>query len=161
MTNLVAIDPAVRCSGWALFREGRLVSCGVVEAKSIPEALKAAALWASRLPTDREYSTIIEYPQVYRPGTSKVDPNDVVGIGIVGGGYAAALVAKGPIEFVEPARWKGQAPKEVVHERARKVLAAWESQVLTAGLMLLSDKKSLDALDAVSLGLWKLGRVER
>lgn len=60
-----------------------------------------------------------------------------------------------PIRYATPSKWKGQVPKDIHHERILAVLTPSEIRLVN----LLS--RDRDALDAVGMGLWELGRVGR
>jgi hypothetical protein len=53
------------------------------------------------------------------------------------------------VELVTPAVWKGSVPKEICQSRILKKLEPEELSVLD---------KNHNAMDAVGIGLWKLGR---
>jgi hypothetical protein len=173
--DLLAVDPSVRAPGAALFRGGVLVSA---------ERVKIDASWAD-LPIgercQRVASAVIrwgmafemeprtfvfEWPQSYY-GKGKGSQNDLFGLPGVGMAIAGQLgVALSPREIAlsihtpTPAEWIGQVPKSTTGN-------PWESP---RGMRIKSRLSldevaavvpSHDAVDAVGLGLWLLGRLER
>lgn len=128
---VTAIDPGSRSRGWARFVDGRLEACG---------------LGYCHL----QGLVIIENPQVYRGG--KVDPNDLLVLARdVGRVEQMAIDAGLRVELVHPRTWKGNVPK-TVHQR--RILAA-----LDANERAMVEGKKHDVVDAVGLGLWKVGRL--
>lgn len=114
-----------------------------------------------------------EKPQWYQRTKSKGDPNDLVGVA----GVAAAvcgLMQPSKIISPEPAVWIGQLPKvcQVCKGRAKKQCrecrgSAWETprgryirrRLSEIELALVPDQN--DAIDAVGIGLWACGRLEK
>ena len=102
---------------------------------------------------------VIEWPQVYRAGKSKGDPADLlplVGVGMC----LAGLLHPGAIKSPTPAEWIGQLPKSTTGD-------PWASARGQRIGSRLSDVErgrvvpSHDAVDAVGIGLYCLGRLER
>lgn len=147
MNMLLAIDPGVRALGWAYFEDGRLVQAGLLRAKHIQEMVDQ--LWLLDL---HPVSLVIERPQVY--GGAKFDPNDLVGLAVVAGAAAGRFHMAKNIDFPLPRMWKGQVPKDIHHERVLRALSIAERGQVP------NTTKSLqhNVLDAVGLGLWKIGR---
>lgn len=149
MRTLLSIDPGM-CTGWAFFRAGMLERCGVttVDAPLCP----ALAL----IPHCSDL--VVEWPQVYRPGQSKGDPNDLIKVAVeVGRWIERADLAGAATSTPTPNEWKGQVPKGVHHARAKGCLTPSELGTLP----ILPESKAHNMLDAVALGLWRLGRLRR
>jgi hypothetical protein len=150
IAKLLAVDPGLN-AGWALFRLGKLVDCGLYRGKHLAEtveAIQAASVF------DLE-ELVVERPQAYNALRSKADPNDLITLALVAG---AAMGAHGwhRLRTPSPAEWKGQTPKEIHQPR---ILAALEP----AELAVLERVKAPASLqhnvrDAVGLGLWAHGR---
>ncbi len=102
---------------------------------------------------DTGLPVVVEKPQVY--SSSQVPPNALITLAVKAGQAAASC----PRHYlVEPAKWKGQLPKEVCATRALAVLSADERAHVRATLA--STSKKDDALDALALGLWASGRLD-
>lgn len=145
---LLAIDPG-QTSGWALFtpKGGLLLGCGL----GSPEKFR----WyvASALS-----KVVIEKPVIYPGGRTK-NPNDVLSVAVNAGEWGGRYLQQGTtVEYVTPAGWKGQTPKDVSHARIYGKLTDEEKAVLdTAGGGLAASKRH-NMLDAVGIGLWAVKR---
>lgn len=137
MRELLAIDPGANYFAWAYFRDAHLIECD-----------KTTGNMQFRL---LDY-VLIEKPQVYRYGRG--DPNDLVDVAIMCGRLAEMLRQSKVIDFVFPRTWKGQVPKSIHQTRIKLKMTAQE-------LKLLPTRKDdlKDVLDAIGIGLWKLGRL--
>lgn len=119
---------------------------------------------------------VFEKPQWYQRAKSKGDPNDLVGVAGVAANVTGILSSHHEIRVFspEPAEWIGQCPKvcPVCKGKAKKKCAtcagsAWKTprgQVIQrrlseAELALVPDQN--DAIDAVGIGLWACGRLEK
>jgi len=99
----------------------------------------------------------IESPVIYP--RSKVPPNDIVKLARDAGRWAGIYeVHAVQVNFIEPATWKGQVPKEIHHKRIRASLNGYEKEILAAALEGISPGKQHNVLDAVGIGLWARGR---
>jgi len=157
--NLLSIDPGTMCCGWAFWRDGKLVACGLSRTKEtkIEERIRA-----HRFPATAD-SIVIEKPEVYRQRFWKGDPRDLVELAMVVGGIIAKAPPNVEIQIVFPKEWKGQLPKDVSERRSLSKLSAAEKQVVekpkvfgepsTAPPSLLNNM-----MDATGIGLWALGR---
>jgi hypothetical protein len=100
---------------------------------------------------------VMEFPQVYPTQAQRgEDPNDLLALAYAAGAVAHAV---GDVELVAPREWKGQMPKKVCHRRAQGALDASERSVLERELDAVPPMRVHDVLDAMALGLWKLGRL--
>lgn len=155
---LIAIDPGKRSLGWARFdydlHDQRLAACGLLRWKDWA-AMCGGMLWLyERLGGEQSGEIVIEVPQVYQQRHWKGDPNDLVDVALVAG---AAGVKFGPtVLFVRPREWKGSRPKKADHALTLSRLSPDE----LAELDQVDAPKSLrhNVLDAIGMGLWKLGR---
>lgn len=166
---VLAIDPGLRGCGAAVFRlsDGSLIGCEHVLSGSdgdraaawIPMA-QAVAMWVSKF-GGRTARLVIEQPFVYPRGPSGkkagTDPNDLIQLAAVVGALVGrfAYLSAPAVKIYLPAEWKGQLPKSVCHDRARKRLSEQESLCLPK----LSASRLHNALDAMALGLVDLGRM--
>lgn len=99
-----------------------------------------------------------EWPQVYRGAKSKGDPNDLPGLAGVGMAVAGMLPGLELVRSPTPAQWSGQLPKSTTGDpwaspRGQRV----RSRLSPAELGLVQAQH--DAIDAVAIGLWALGRL--
>ncbi len=140
MNRLVAIDPGKHASGIAVFSNSLLTAAYYTNDTSVLS-------WV-----DPFTPVIVEIPQVYV--VSKGDPNDLIALA-----FAAGRITRmfSDAQTVRPAQWKGQLPKEVHHRRVTKALVDAEVQVIARSGAAKS--KVHNVMDAVALGLWKLGRM--
>lgn len=137
---LLAIDPGQR-TGWALF-EDQLKDCGVCS---------PASGWAQLVAESGPgCDVIIEEPTIYPH--SKARPADVMTLQLKVGELKGRFEAVGCIvELVQPRTWKRQVPKTVHNARVLKRLTDEERRIVR--------NAGHDTLDAIGLGLWKLGRL--
>jgi hypothetical protein len=167
---LLAIDPGIRGVGAALFDDKELQAAAYVmnnphERGDGPfacvEMARAVNVWLGRVIVNLHLcnlsDVVIEWPQVYTQGKLKGDPNDLlplVGVGV-------AICALAPNAFYhayKPREWKGQAPKEVTHNRAKGALSVPEFRILFDAEK-AAGSKAHNLIDAVALGLFHLGRL--
>ncbi len=133
---MITIDPG-KHPGWAYFPFNILNACG---AGPLPS-------WVG---TDVG-PCLIERPTIYP--RSPVPPNDIITLAIEAGRLSAPFR---DVQWVLPRKWKGTAPKAVMHARIMNALTPEEHDVYRR----CNDRGgSKDALDAIGLGLWKLGRL--
>lgn len=169
MRWLLAVDPGVDNPAFAYFVDAILV---IARRVAIPESLAALG------PVDRceqiarricaavagpADALVIEQPQFYRASRSKGDPNKLALLVLVNGAVAAlARQTWGSnisVDSPYPAQWAGQIPKST------KKGEAWKSprgrlirgQISHAEFIVCENNH--DSVDAVGLGLWKLGRL--
>lgn len=144
MNALVAVDPGVHECGAALFVDRELRQALLVPATDAPlRILQAGAV-----------QCVCEKPQVYY-GRGKGRAADLVDLSIAAGRMTALY----PTQYVLPAQWKGQVPKDVHHARVRKALDRQEIITLDLALAPVPEGKRHNVLDAVALGLRHLGRL--
>lgn len=141
---LLAVDPGVDASGWAVFIKGQLVSCGFDD----------NAVVVGRFVSGVSATLVIERPQA--DGRLKgVDPQDVLDLSLAVGVFLGAARALGlGVAAYQPREWKGQLPKEVTTERAKRLLAPYELTRIPK----LTKKKIHNTWDAIALGLFALKR---
>lgn len=167
---LLALDPSVRSPGMALFRNDVLSSAGrlTIKRSKIPGIACSDGQWWLTVAHDilkwvgpvAVRTLVFEKPQIYTAYKSKGDPNDLVGLAGVAAAVAGMLRWHGPLEVFSPtpAEWIGQLPKTTrgsakESPRAKRIL----SRLSPAELALVPDQH--DAIDAVGIGLWCLGRL--
>jgi hypothetical protein len=155
--ELLTIDPGQRKGranlGWALFANDRLVEADV-------ESSSENAMPPGCYPFSTEQNprfAIIEAPRWY-PREHRIDTNDLLDLSVLVGELKRHFAERGAnVELVYPRTWKGTVPKDIHNKR---VLAALSKEEL-AVLPKRPRAKDYDhnVLDAVGLGLWKLGRM--
>lgn len=140
--NLLAIDPGVKKHGVAFFDDGELRSC----AKAASEQLLEGVLI-------RYDELVIEVPRAYglRGGKGE-DKNDLIDLAFEAG-RIVGLLRPVTLYVTTPSNWKAQVPKEIVHNRCRRVLSPFEAHLL--------EGMDHNVWDAVALGLWHLKRISR
>ncbi len=157
VVRMLAVDPSLTCTGWARFLDGRLDACGII--RTYRDDTLAGRLYS----IDRAFrgvpmpdKLVIEWPQVYTRAKSKGDPNDMLPVAAVAGIVIASLSAD-VVLTPRPAEWKGQVPKDVHNARVMRRLTPEERNRVDAAQL----PKSLanNAIDAIGLGLWALGRM--
>jgi hypothetical protein len=170
VSTLLAVDPSLRCTGVALFVDGRLTAAGVVRpaiktgspvdraaqiAREVRSyvAQQGVSAWMSEI--------VLEWPQVYRAAKSKGDPNDLLGIAAVCGAVATYW-PNSQITAYKPAEWAGQLPKATSHKQAlasprgRRVFGRLQGDEV----LVWDQLRYHDAVDAVGIGLYHLGRLK-
>lgn len=161
MHSLITFDPGYskkNALGWARFSDYSLTGAGIVRPDGDFYAMANAAVTAAQDCWQGEVHTraIIEVPEVY-PGVQDADPNDLLPLSELAGyvGYACRQIDY-PVERVVPKTWKRQVPKDIMTNRITKRLGPAEfsliAKIKPVGLR-------HNAIDAVGIGLWKLGRL--
>ncbi len=170
---LLAIDPSVRSSGVALFHvlEGKLLAAGRVTTKNDGGddeswrwlyMARTIQRWVDSMCAVGSLTGIVfERPQIYRASKSKGDPNDLIGLAGVAmavvGLFSQSLLVD--VASYTPAEWCGALPKATrgsakASPRAKRIL----SRLSDRELALVPDQH--DVIDAVGVGLHRLGRLE-
>lgn len=158
--GVVSIDPGKK-TGWAYFQNGLLIQCGVETNFSMKEFvlyhpfINVSLVRASAL---QNPPVVIEKPVVYP--RDKVRPNDLITLAILVGEVKGVAESLGfEVELVTPRVWKGTVPKKIHNRRVLLELIPEELKLLPRR----SRAKDYDhnMLDAIGLGLWKLGRTVR
>lgn len=142
----LAIDPGA-CSGWALFTVNRcLFRCGISEPPhSLPLDLHIAEV-------------LIERPRIYPGGRTK-NPNDIVTLALTAGEWAGGFKERGIYtRYVEPQKWKGSTPKAIHQPRILAKLTRVEQAIVELELKKVAKSKRNNAVDAIGLGLFMVGR---
>ena len=165
MRNLLAIDPGLRNPAYALFRDGVLVRASRVKIPGTthslalgPRMVEVAMLIKQAVGLDAVDDYVTEWPRVYRGIKGKGDPADLfplAGVGMYLAGHYRVFA-----DAPTAPEWIGNLPKTTTGNPLDSIRGhrIWSR---------LSDEErsrvtlSHDAVDAVGLGLWKLGRLER
>lgn len=183
--TLLALDPGMNSPGVALFTRDTLVAAWRVPIPSsfadredgqrwLDVALEIVGSVASRGVFLSEIRQVVfERPQWYQRGKSKGDPNQLAGVAGVAANVTGHLVQFGrfTVSSPKPAEWIGQLSKACPSCGALKKKcpacggSVWKtprgirirSRLSEAELALVPDQN--DAVDAVGLGLFELGRL--
>lgn len=157
--NLIAIDPG-RTTGWASFQDGVLLGAGAYswgEREALPlklEAFQRKVIGAAV--TRVSPFVLIEVPRWYPH--DQVDTNDLIDLAVKVGEFKAFFQSLScTVDLVFPRTWKGTVKKEIMTERILGKLTPDE----LARVPLRPRAKTPDhnCVDAIGLGLWKLGRL--
>lgn len=160
---LLAVDPSVRSPGAAIFCDSVLVAVARIPCKRASDVsdgqrwLDVATQIRAWVGARQITSFIFEKPQIYTAFKSKGDPNDLIGLAGIGAALAGMLGVS--VLSPTPAEWIGQLPKStrgsaLDSPRSQRIV----SRLSPAELALVPDQH--DAIDAVGLGLWALGRLK-
>ena len=144
MRWVLAIDPAgdAARSGWAYYRDRALAICGIG--------------W----PPYSADVVVVERPQIYPMAQQKGDPNDLISVALFAGRLVQSIARQDTMVIqIHPRMWKGQVPKPVHNRRVIKQLSASERVVYAHGTKGIAPKKVHNVIDAIGIGLWRLGRV--
>lgn len=175
MSLLLAVDPGLRYPAAAVFKDGILVGSSRVKLPTsiaklgvVDRTAEIADLildWALDVTgTNIPDELVVEFPQVYRAGKSKGDPNDLMPLGALCGALAGRLRGlrfpdKVVISSPLPREWIGNAIKKAT---SGDPLLAPRGRLVWSRLSELERDSivvSHDSLDAVGVGLWRLGRL--
>lgn len=182
---LLALDPGTNSPGIAFFGNDGLVAAtrfNVGEYKALADGQRwldiGRVLLAWALPLLSQHkpdllTVVFERPQWYARGKSKGDPNQLAGLTGVSGNLTGMLSCYGKVcvSSPKPAEWIGQLAKtcHVCGKNLKRCPeckgSAWNtprgrrirSRLSPAELALVPDQN--DAIDAVGLGLFELGRL--
>lgn len=142
--NLLAIDPG-NVTGWAMFSDEDLILAGTMKKVEI---LRGGVVLKPDL-------ALIEMPRWY-PHDHK-DVNDLLDLSVFVGELKHFYEAQGcTVELVWPRTWKGNVPKGITNRRTVEVLSPEEVALIPVRPAKTHDHNTLDA---IGLGLWKLGRL--
>lgn len=149
-SQLITMDPGAKKLGLAKFLDGVLVWADTLEATEdrLPEY---TAEWIRAKTSGRDYDFVTERMHK-RPAQSLFD-EDLDRVEACRLKIPRILRRRGFTRTYNPTAWKGNTAKGVHQERCRKVLSPEER--------LIWDTLGHDARDAVAIGLFHLGRVER
>jgi hypothetical protein len=157
--TLVALDLGVHAVGLAIFRDGVLVHADTVtatrprppaRAQREAEAIQLAWIVAATVGPGKQHALALEIPVERTGGKRRARTADLISLGIVGG---ACLAALRPLRVVpvSPAGWKGTVPKETHQPLIWAALTPAEAATV---------RGDHNAVDAVGVGLWALGRLK-
>jgi hypothetical protein len=149
-TRLLSLDPAKARCGWALFQGGVYARGGVWR----------GSLNGLTWDVPRSRTVVVEVPQVYAAASMSSDPNDLVDI-TFSGGFVARAAGPSVVRLMRPREWKGQVPKDITRERAKRRLTDRELEAAMADEMRIKPARfRADFWDALGVGLVALGRAK-
>lgn len=157
MSTLLAIDPSLRGTGWALFVDTNLAHCGVIGGpKQISNIEAVRAIYEEALRTwgSGPDEVVLEFPRIYPKGRGEgdnVDGNDLLWVAAVAG----ALCTLGPSSTYYPSDWKGQSKKEKTLRIVLQACNPAERAVIES----VQGAKRHNAVDAVGIGMYHLKRI--
>lgn len=163
MSTLLAVDPSLRCTGWAFFWDERLKACGYIESPSHVSRIEAVRYVFNTFDTfdyfDFVDETVLEFPRIYPKGaqerrTDHVDPNDLLWVAAVAGAFAAQA---NTVKSYYPSDWKGQSKKEKTLRLVLQACTPAERAVIER----VTGHKRHNAVDAVGIGMYHLKRIGR
>ena len=152
--KLIAIDPGKVCLGWASFKDARLVAAGIIENNT--RLVATYEPLEDVMHGEDPSCVIIEVPQVYPQRAQKGDPNDLIDVAVIAGVVAGLALSFVEPQLVKPHAWKGNRPKTVDNEYTLSLLKPDELKIVNG--CGASKSKLHNVIDAVGIGLWKLGR---
>jgi hypothetical protein len=166
---ILFVDPNVHGCGVALFHDGDLLRARYVKH---PGHLGRRYLSATLLGQEvlrqvldmlnlnkrvKLDLLVVEHPVIY-PGMPSKDLNDLIDVATVGAAVNSALYLNAnAYQTVFPAEWKGNVPKKTMLERIKSRLTPEELK--RCEFTNKSDNE--DLLDAVGMGLWHSGRLNK
>lgn len=162
----MAVDPGLLHPAAALFIDGELkkasrvkIPRGVTTRTPILERCRAISLAVTDYAGCMPDTLVIEYPQVYTQEKSKGDPNNLVPLAAMGGALAG-LYVNARVLSPRPREWTGNVPKSEDGDpwQSPRGLRVWSRLTPAERLRVVP---SHDAVDAVGLGLFGLGRFDR
>lgn len=160
--SVISIDPGIRGCGVAIFADKVLVeACYVTNPAKRgngPGESYEMAYEVSRHFQQPE-TLVLEWPQIYAaPQRGQKDPNNLLCLA----GIDAALVGSLQplkVEHFLPHEWKGNLPKETAHHP--RVMARLSDDEKARIKKAPSADLQHNIVDAVGLGLFYLGRMDR
>lgn len=144
---LLSIDPGA-CTGFALFVNGELADCGLLDARKVPLTIPL---------TVRPDVCVIERPDGRPNSANRMSPADMCTLGIRIGKLQQAACAERTIE-VEPNDWKGSTSKAISHNRTAAAMTPEERDRVLKCLAPYAPGDRHNALDAIGIGLRYLKR---
>ena len=140
--KLIAIDPGNK-TGVAIFSlwHTRLLwagTCRPEQGHKFIDLAEDACIYA-------------EIPKIYPTGRSPASPNAIIKTALHLGLFVGPLIVKAKeINYLEPAKWKGQVPKAIHQSKIAEALDPKERDIW--------DLMGPDARDAIGIGLFALKR---
>jgi len=154
MAGVLAIDPG-KNTGIAKFEGEDLVWCDLVKCSKAEGYCKYTRKILQILSYFSPFTVVIERPQIYPQRQQKGDPNDLIDVAILAG-ICIGAAQDCAVDLVKPHAWKGSRPKTVDVNYTKSLLSLAEKRILEKCDCRKSELHNV--IDAVGIGLWKLGR---
>lgn len=167
--RIICVDPGLRGCGVASFltkayeKDEEGLECAFYVKNSVDgrgyaaHTALGAAVVKDIFKTVGPYgAVIIEHPVIYPKATNK-DLNDLIDVVAVGAAVASWVPGIIVPETVFPSQWKGTVQKQVMLRRIKAALSPREMAVVQE----TNKSDTEDILDAIGIGLWKLGRLNK
>ena len=146
---VLGVDPGKHCMGWAL-RDQTILQAGLARTQEKKLGFCVQDL-ISQLPGGADL-VVVELPRIY-PYERRIRVNDLLDLAAVAGACASV----GPLEFVYPASWKGQVPKDISHGRILAALSPQERAAVDRDLAPIPKSLQHNVLDAIGIVQWRTG----
>lgn len=163
----VAIDPGVKHLGFAVAWGGEVqaIGCSSRLGPYGSGADRLARLAEAHAHTIRPRLDASVFPLVYLESmvatrdraTTAQDLIDVQTVGCL----TAGALNPARIVLYAPGEWKASVPKHVHHPRLIQALTGYEARIVSEGLQATPDAHHKEALDALGILLYALGRIKR
>lgn len=156
--RLLAVDPSLRATGWAVFDDGRLTMAHVLTTGEAPPAVALHRIgqvlqWRARAAD----LVVTEFPRIYgHKGSKGADPNDLLWVAAVAG--VAAGCGHEVAQVVTPSEWKGQSKKEKTRRLVLEALDRHGELEVFESLEREYGHLAHNGVDAIGIGLYYLKR---
>jgi len=145
---IFGIDPGNN-AGVCYLRDGELQWCALEDGKNPWTSVPGGFHLAPRA------LVVIELPQIYRAGSSEGDPNDLVKVAYLAGGYGLRAKQLGArVVTALPAEWKGQVKKPIHNARVLSGLTMGELRMYEQCTESVAPSKRNNVIDAIGLAKW-------
>lgn len=149
MNDLVCFDVGRRMSGFAQFINAGLVRAGHASFDELIERFGPIDQPGTRV--------LVEFPNKEKH-RKEIPLDDLLQLARRCGRLEEHYVSRGyAVDLVRPTDWKGSVPKQVMCDRTLSRLVRDERALLP--LRVRAKNHDHNMLDAVGIGLWKLGRL--
>lgn len=151
------VDPGTHLTAVSYFDQGGgLIDVRLFRSESSMLAERVRDMVEGFIDTLDEHPSkvAVEVPRIYPKQKKKVDPEDIIRLTLVAGGF----LALGNGIIVRPQDWKRQIPKDVCQRRIKKRLRPGESRRLEIALKCIPRSLRHNAWDAVGIGMDAVGR---
>ena len=153
--KILSIDPGKHNVGWALFDEGELKDCGLLQGKDSKKITSNVKEYFTRF--GKVDDIVVELPQVYQQHKWKGDPNDLIMVAFMAG-FSTAWVDADVVTLVRPHDWKGSVPKSISNQRIMDRLRTKELNLFNEKRNGIARSVLHNMIDAIGIGFWRTGR---
>ena len=156
---MISVDPGTGGTGYAVWKGNQLKNYGTIHFHSNCETweqkMKDIGLkFLDMLRDNKPAHTIVMESPVFMRGTGGymvASAGDLCKLAMLTGHLAARVYDRfigTQLTLVEPSKWKGQLPKNVVARRVQNLIPSIDFKSL---------RISNHAMDAIGIGLWRIG----